>query len=335
MSAPVRPYQGGSVRRGFTLIELLVVIAIIAILIALLLPAVQQAREAARRTECKNKLKQLGIAMHNYHDTYGSFPRLQYQTSTTSSWYGNGILTAILPFVEQQNVFDNWNFTATFDSSTNGTLKNTRISSYLCPSDRDYPGNEPGNNYAGCGGSTVNIWNGTSGNGVFPRAAEMGMRDLTDGTSNVVMMAEMLKGDNSQSGISDSDIVLAGAQTFANPNFPTAAELLAAGSTCDASDPAQQASNSQCARDWAAPYPGSTAFNTTAPPNWNHRTCAFGTGFGLCADRNGIFPTRSRHPGGSQGVMADGSVRFFNDNVDLLTWQRVGARNDGGVLGTF
>jgi prepilin-type N-terminal cleavage/methylation domain-containing protein len=335
MSLSVRPSRNGSGRRGFTLIELLVVIAIIAILIALLLPAVQQAREAARRTECKNNLKQLGIAMHNYHDTYGKFPRLHYQTSTTSSWHGNGILTSILPFVEQNNVFDNWNFTVTFSDTANATMKNTQISAFLCPSDRDYPGNEPGNNYAGCGGSTVNIWGGTTGNGVFPRFQEMGMRDLTDGTSNVVMMAEMLKGDNSQSAIADSDIVVTSAQTFADPNFPTAAELLTAGSACDAADPAQQASNSQCARDWASPYPGSSAFNTTAPPNWNHRTCAFGGTFGLCADRNGIFPTRSRHPGGSQGVLADGSVRFFNDNVDLLTWQRLGARADGGVLGAL
>ena len=98
MSAFDRPSGNGSARRGFTLIELLVVIAIIAILIALLLPAVQQAREAARRTECKNKLKQLGIAMHNYHDTYRTFPRLQYRTSSTSSWHGSGILTNILPF---------------------------------------------------------------------------------------------------------------------------------------------------------------------------------------------------------------------------------------------
>lgn len=122
-------------RTAFTLIELLVVIAIIAILIALLLPAVQQAREAARRTQCKNNLKQLGIAMHNYHDVLSSFPpgAIYLSSSTDNNYIGWGV--AILPFLEQQALFDNYNSLVPNHHADNRDVLEYSLSMMLCPSD--------------------------------------------------------------------------------------------------------------------------------------------------------------------------------------------------------
>jgi len=326
-------------KRGFTLIELLVVIAIIAILIALLLPAVQQAREAARRTQCKNNFKQLGLALHNYHDVYGMMPKLQYKIQGGSAWHGHGVWVSVLPYIDQSPLYNNWNMTRTYSDGANTTARRAKLAAFRCPSDKDYPGADPGCNYGVCGGSTPDIWvehatNG--GNGAFNRLKENQFRDLTDGTSNVIMISEFLVGDNSQAVVSDSDIVRVGtAPAFADKRFPTQAEMDAAGATCDAADPAEQISRSRCGTDWSAPYPTQSAFNTTASPNWKHRSCAFGGNFGLCTDRSGIFPARSRHTGGVQAALCDGSVTFISENIDLQTWHYLGARSDGNVVGEF
>src|SRR4051794_21890252 len=121
-------------RRGFTLIELLVVIAIIAVLIALLLPAVQAAREAARRAQCVNNLKQIGLALHNYHDTVGSFPPGgQSAPSYAGTWFN--WLTSILPQIEQMPLYNATNFSRQIYQAENTTVSLTMITAYLCPSD--------------------------------------------------------------------------------------------------------------------------------------------------------------------------------------------------------
>ncbi|QDU38221.1 Type II secretion system protein G precursor [Maioricimonas rarisocia] len=325
-------------RRGFTLIELLVVIAIIAILIALLLPAVQQAREAARRSQCKNNLKQLGLAIHNYHDTNGVFPQGQYRIQGGSGWWGHGIGVSLLPYVDQAPVFNQWNFSYDYlenSVSNNLDLARTKIPVFLCPSDRDFAGAEAGMNYVGSAGSTVNIWNDST-NGLISPRSRVGFRDAIDGLSNTLLFSEILKGDNTQGGVSDSDIVRLGSSPgFADPNFPTQGELDSAGATCDAVDPTGEPAWSRCGANWAAPYPYQSLFSAAATPNWKHRSCAWGGSFGRCADRNGIFVARSRHTGGVHAGMGDGSVRFISENLDLTTWQRLGARNDGQPVGEF
>lgn len=321
--------------RGFTLIELLVVIAIIAILIALLLPAVQQAREAARRTQCKNNLKQLGLALHNYHDTHSKFPLGQSWIEGASSWHGHGVFVDLLPYIDQAPLYNQWVMTVSYDNGQNQTARRTKLAAYKCPSDLAYPGAEPGVNYAGCGGASVNIWNNDS-NGVFPKRVSAGIRDILDGTSNVIAFSEILTGDNSQSGVTDSDIVrVATAPAFANQDFITQAEIATAAAACDAANPTAEASLSQNGRDWTSPYPSQSRFNTSVPPNWSSRSCAFGNAFGLAADRNGLFPARSRHVGGVQITLADGSSRFVSDNVDLQTWQWLGSKRDGNPIGEF
>ena len=325
-------------RRGFTLIELLVVIAIIAILIALLLPAVQQAREAARRTQCRNNLKQLGLALHNYHDNFLMFPALHYQIQAripTASWEGKGMWTGVLPYLDQAPLYNMYDFNTDYRGGNNATFRNTKLAAFRCPSDRSrVNGAQPGCNYAGAAGSTVNMW-ATTNNGVFMRLRETAISDIFDGTSNVVMVSELLVGDNDQNNQSDSDITRAAtAPTLSDANFPTQADLTAVTTACTDAHNAQPA-YSQCGLDWSSPYPFQTAFNTAAPPNWKSRSCAFGGAFGACADRSGVAPARSRHTGGVHCTMADGSVRFVGDNVDLLTWQRVGARADSNALGEF
>lgn len=197
-------------RRGFTLVELLVVIAIIGVLVALLLPAVQAAREAARRTKCLNNLKQIGIAMHNYHDTHGRLPNVRRDASFT--W-----MVSMLPFAEQTALYDEWKFPASYNSQTQ-RARETKLDMYYCPSRRAASSapilNEnmdggtattgvPGD-YVGCTGDSSKCTNDYWVNGangvfyVFQSMAEgtSGTRpgarfaDIIDGTSNTVMIGE-------------------------------------------------------------------------------------------------------------------------------------------------
>ena len=334
-----------SARRGFTLIELLVVIAIIAVLIALLLPAVQQAREAARRASCQNNLKQLGLALHNYHDTYNALPQFHFDIAgAAGSWHGHGPWVSILPQIEQGNIFDAWNMSLIYTDqpALNGVqLQRTKIPAFICPSDRSYGhGDYAGNNYAVSAGSHPRIWNnnGNDGNGMFQRFRSLRFGSVTDGLSNTAMVSELFKGDHNTGGQSDSDIRRNGSAPFdswAFPGFPTQVELDAFGEQCAALSSTGEDALSQNGRDWAAPYLTQTVFTATAPPNWKYPTCATGGSFGLAADRDGVAPPRSRHTGGAQVCMGDGSVRFISDSINLQTWQRLGARDDGQPIGEF
>ena len=197
-------------RRGFTLIELLVVIAIIAILIALLLPAVQQAREAARRTQCRNNLKQIGLALHNYHDTSQGFPPGGFKNATGPNWR-----VSILPGLDQGPAYNQMNFSRSFwaHSSPQPILATVRVQAYQCPSsphgitnvgDIALAHDHQVMDYVGVTGATpdplgrasvctaANIVSGGTycNNGMLPVYKSMRMRDVTDGTSNTMIVAE-------------------------------------------------------------------------------------------------------------------------------------------------
>ncbi|MCA9210603.1 MAG: DUF1559 domain-containing protein [Planctomycetales bacterium] len=315
-------------RKGFTLVELLVVIAIIGVLVAMLLPAVQAAREAARRSSCTNNVKQLALAFHNYHDTYKKFPAYQYPVSGVNAWQGHGALTMILPFIEQNNIYDKVDFTKSWDNGVHSALRTTHIEAFKCPSDVPYPNQAyGGTNYGVSGGARVNFYDTgspTPASGVFVRRRETSMAEVLDGTSNTIMVAEFLHGDDSTS-FRTLERDFTNSLSIATDNFPTQSEVETAGTACDANSYQQV----NAGRDWMGSFPGHIAVNMVAPPNWQHINCCSGGGFGYACDRNGIVPARSLHPGGVNVGLADGSTRFVPETVDFVTWQRMGARADG------
>lgn len=188
-------------RKGFTLIELLVVIAIIAILVALLLPAVQQAREAARRSTCKNNLKQIGIALHNYHDTFRVFPPGQINANVAPRGNGFSWQTMILPFMEQGPIYDSFTFELGVTEGANATAVQTgRIESFMCPTDERNLSNDvngaqiPEMSYFGSIGSMTGDYNSTDdrrSNGFLPVRISNKMGNIKDGTSNTIMVGEV------------------------------------------------------------------------------------------------------------------------------------------------
>jgi len=223
-------------RRGFTLIELLVVIAIIAVLIALLLPAVQSAREAARRAQCVNNLKQIVLALHNYHAASGVFPpggaaNVSSMPNIYWDWYGWSAQGLLLPFIEQGPLYNAINFAFANDAFTsafnggccsgtyadfpNSTISNTIISSFMCPSDPYVGKTRNVNSYNGCYGTTIDttqwspdftnwmLTNSPSGatcSGLFMHWRAFGVQDCTDGTSNTIAFSEALVGDGQGTG---------------------------------------------------------------------------------------------------------------------------------------
>lgn len=299
-------------RRGFTLIELLVVVGIVAILVALLLPAVQQAREAARRTQCKNNLKQIGVALHNYHDAHGVFPpgwiavedglHAPHDGGNGAGW---GLM--LLPFVEQTNLFNTFDSHYSIADPRHETLRTTSLSVYKCPSDpqpklfhiepadhghgHDSSGRQhehadgevdlPTANYVGVFGSEeldkcedhADSHTQCFGNGMLYHNSKVKFRDLTDGTSNTMAVGERRTDRN---------------------------------------------------RDWYSTWVGMV-------PEGDH---AFQRITGS-ADHTPNHPDAhfddfsSAHTGGAQFVFADGHVRFISDNIDTGVYQGY-ATIDGG-----
>ncbi len=333
-------------RRGFTLVELLVVIAIIGILIALLLPAVQAAREAARRSQCTNNMKQIGLGMHNYHDVHKCFPAFGYMNGQNSFWRGYSAFTQILPFIEQQTVHDqlktaSGTFYHNWDDSANQEVRGTMIAAFLCPSDSRFPSASSGwANGAGCSygvsfGSSFQWDNWVEQNGMFrsknyaTALAETAMKDVRDGLTNTLLASEHLTGDNDDSALmnGNSSETRVGSSFTVTQEYPDQADLDAWGLACQGST----THNSENGCQWIAPEPTQTALNTVAPPNWEYPNCQFSSS-GFAADRDGAYAPRSRHPGGVNCVVGDGSVRFVSETVELKTWQYFGGRDDGNAI---
>ena len=320
--------------RAFTLVELLVVIAIIGILIALLLPAVQAAREAARRSQCTNNLKQIALAGHNYHDIYKTFPRFTYRQNsvcTSSSgcnghWQGFSVHTMLLPYIEQQAVYDQINWNDCWHQQA-ASIQNHIISGYVCPSDTPYINNSGNNNYPVSMGPNLGWWVSTTRqNGVFRRDLETAMRDIHDGTSNTIFAAEHITGDG-DGGIWTPMTDFPRNVPFGGmpDQFPTQAQVEAYGVACEAG---QGDHHSHMGNRWMSPMAGDgTVFNTVAPPNWKYPSCM--NGGGGSGDSSGVFPAKSRHPGGVNHAIADGSVTFISETVDFNTYQGQGSRNGG------
>ena len=342
-----------------TLIELLVVIAIIAVLIALLLPAVQAAREAARRAQCVNNLKQIGLALHNYHTATNAFPlgaslAPNAPPNTVYNWSCWGANALLLPYLEQSPIYSAINFSwspepyaeptsqdagyASLGGYINSTAYNTKINVFLCPSDPN-AGQVNNNNYhASVGTSTYNVGQGSPGTstGVFAMQNCWSIASITDGTSNTVAYAEAIVGTAAVGPVRGNGTGPGGSGLAANQLDISGmyASVMTDLAACSNAFKTLNGADDRGYR-WGAGIMGYSLFNTVVPPNgaggqykWN--SCRVD-----CCDQAQAahyLPASSYHPGGVNVLFADGSVRFVKDSVNIKTWWALGTKDYGETV---
>jgi len=330
-------------RRGFTLIELLVVIAIIAILIALLLPAVQQAREAARRTQCKNNLKQLGLALHNYVDANRYLPpgaAVDLSVTSTGNNGSWGVHGRLLPYLEQGNLYNNVDLTIAWDFQT--AIDGLKIATFGCPSDpgsdqvRD-PGGGKVHLYPTTYGFNYGTWfvftptNGQGGNGAFFPNSKLSFAAFTDGTTNTLLAAEVKAWQPYTRNGGPSSTTIPGTIADAETAVASGAQYKNTGHT-----------------EWPDGRVHHTGVTTTLTPN---SRVEYNTGSEVVdADFNAwqegkdgsagnptyaIITSRSFHEGVVNVALVDGSARSVSENIDLGLWRALGTRNQGEVISEF
>ncbi len=357
-----RVVREGEARRanGFTLIELLVVIAIIAVLIALLLPAVQAAREAARRMQCVNNLKQIGLALHNYHGINNTFPMGvgsgMWDTNVYQAKQGWSIHSAILPQLGETPLYNAINFNfgvsegATLASYINNhTVFTIQVKEFLCPSDPNAGGMVRGvyanadNSYYGCIGNTTNILNGNIASasslasvqttGMFAWQQSKSLSAVTDGTSNSVAFAESTVSTSSATprqklvGLASVQLPSGALQYNA---FTSQSGILSGIAACDQAWNSGKTGDLQRGDSWTHGAMGMTLFNTVVTPNGSSDEWAY------CGNSSGAIAnfsnTDSYHPGGVNVLAADGSVKFIKNSINQYTWWTFGTIAGGEVI---
>jgi len=337
-------------RAAFTLIELLVVIAIIGVLVALLLPAVQSAREAARRSQCTNNLKQIGLAIHNYESAFKLFPFGKGDSYATSipgtpvyaRWSAN---SQLLMFIEQGNLFNSINFNLPPETPgmagavpfmppyqdpnrENATASVTQVATFLCPSDgpplSTWPG---GNNYLGnqqtwaCDlgeNQSSTLDPAEAPRGIFYWRSAVRISDVIDGTSNTAFYSEKIRGTGIPNPKTDMLVM------------PVASSLDQTYQQCTALPLTALPLTSREGMSWVMGEMCCTTYNHVAPPN--ARTCASLGYPGTMANMAMQVPPSSNHPGGVNVLFGDGTVRFVKSTVALSTWRAIGTRNGAEVV---
>jgi prepilin-type N-terminal cleavage/methylation domain-containing protein len=356
-----------SLKRGFTLIELLVVIAIIAVLIALLLPAVQQAREAARRTQCRNNLKQLGLALHNYHDVFNLFVYGKGGTNgggNTARPDGNynrlSGMIGLLPYMDQAPYYNliqaggtaQNNFTGgPFDVPPGGAAPwsgwvvwNNPIPGLRCPTDPGFNTARGISNYAFCRGDSYMVNPPTGNNrdannqsGLFARDRCYGVRDILDGTSNTIAFSERVAANFGRGGKASPDI--------RESTLTNVTGIATSAGACLAAANAIRAGNryttwtdvkGKFSSIWQDGQPENTAFFTVLGPN--QPSCTIDANNNADA-AHAILSASSHHTGGVHCLMADGAVRFVSDSIDTgnlgVAVTTVGGASPYGVWGAL
>ncbi|MEI7781076.1 MAG: DUF1559 domain-containing protein [Planctomycetota bacterium] len=350
----------GRRRSAFTLVELLVVIAIIGTLVGLLLPAIQVAREAARRSSCGSNVRQMALAMHNLAGVKSNpaFPPAgTIQLGTTPWWkatnyslYWPSLHVVLLPFIEYQDLFSQYQLQNWIDgpssvhdvpgtTNNNGNVSNNRIPTFLCPSSPPFIGvsywnwtKTGGVNYAWNVGSTT-YWDNDAMNGPVQRRKYTRLGTISDGMSNTILLSEVLTGDGDAAVFTfPRDMAYSiSMAAITTPVMPPQSQVDAVGTLAkaamDAGAPSGHRSN--VADRWHYNQCNSTSYNTVTPPNWQYPTSTTEGSTAMLIGKDGIFPARSAHPGGVMAAMCDGAVRFIPDTVDYVTYQRLGSRNDG------
>ncbi len=329
-------------KNAFTLVELLVVIAIIGILIALLLPAVQAARAAARRMSCTNNLKQCGIALHNYHNSYRCFPGIGTPTNSAYS-----VLAKLLPFAEQQSLQDLIDFSepvytgggmsgsAAAISPANRVAAGTLVAMFRCPSDGqedlftawdcDAAAGDAyrGTNVVACTGSgRGSSWDlRQKTDGLFYYNSSCGFRDMQDGSSNSLAFAETLLGDGTAGSTPPDARKPHDKVAWLAMGFP--------GENPDLTGAGAGAFQWRGYRGyaWILGKSYSSTFSSYIPPNAPYPD--------VTVFSYGWLSARSYHPGGVNVCLGDGSVRFVSETIDQTTWNNLGSIADGQVLGEY
>jgi prepilin-type N-terminal cleavage/methylation domain-containing protein/prepilin-type processing-associated H-X9-DG protein len=362
-------------RRGFTLIELLVVIAIIAVLIALLLPAVQAAREAARRAQCTSNMRQIGLALHNYHTANDCFPPgglAMYPGGNLAAApvqnYSQSAHARMLANLEQQALFNSMNWSIgvindVYGSQANATVSITRLNVFLCPSDTWPSWNAgsatapvtsftaTGNSYFANLGSTLEFAGSeTAGppNGMFQFVGPSGngrisTRDVRDGLTNTIAFGEWRIGSGIQSQITiPSDLVFLGslpsgtARNNGTLNFPNptlVANFASWLNQCKAALPNNRTGHTaHLGQTWAFGLNFDTLGDTVLPPNPKYPNCISATVAGNGIENAGMFGLASRHPGGCNVLMGDGSVRFLKESTANTVIWALGSMGQGEVI---
>ena len=340
-------------RPGFTLIELLVVIAIIAVLIGLLLPAVQAAREAARRAQCVNNLKQLGIALHNYHDTNLALPPTGDSGEGTRRQIYFGQKIRLLSFMEQTPLYNAVNFAAAtvngYDSVVNATVRITTVSSFLCPSDGNNP-TQPDINVAstGAGGNYPNTLGrecrltdlrltgptyflgkstnaGCNGSLTGPLNSLVSLASVTDGTSNSAAYSEFVKGSGSLTPPGRGVVYTGGSPPCTFYGQANADVLMNQDCQTRANTPIYQFKG----RHWVSSIMGNGGgyIHSIAP---NKKSCAFGTSVG--SQVFNAIGASSNHAGGVNVMFLDGTVRFVKETINLPIWVAIGTISAGEII---
>jgi prepilin-type N-terminal cleavage/methylation domain-containing protein/prepilin-type processing-associated H-X9-DG protein len=358
------PFQRRSIRQGFTLIELLVVIAIIAVLIALLLPAVQAAREAARRAQCVNNLKQIALAALNYESSNGSFPMgwsgfvlpntyPGLKACQTNNPVGHTAFVYILPYIEGGASYNAWNIVRVYNSVSNNTGSNNKLSSYICPSDTPAAPDPAGDfpcaqgSYAAVEGTQEQlIWNWANttppdptgqyanscnqgpGDGAFGPDWAQRISALTDGTSNTLFFGEMSRFINEPGGSNFQFNYAAGWWSgppwTGAPYWTNDTRITGLGTTVALPNSPPDLTGAlltTCILGSPNVYPPDLANNSATPA-------------GKCwpCTKWGQIAFRSLHPGGVNFAKADGSVMFIKSSIGLQTYRALGTRAGAEVI---